>query len=122
MIQIKDPPVIFKEGEVIFRQGDPEGYAYIILSGYVEIRVESANGSAKIATLGPQNLLGEISIIDGGPRSATAVAVNEVTCQKIKKYQMERIFGDDKSVARSLFEIQTQRIRTANTAKANALT
>ena len=62
-------------GSAITREGRHEGYFFVIAEG----RVTIARGAQVINTLGPGDFLGEIALLDGGPRTATATA--ETDCQ-----------------------------------------
>lgn len=69
----------FRRGEVIFHQGDPGDALHIVASGSVKIVLPSAEGEeAIIATVHTGDFFGELALLDGAPRSATAAAV-EVT-------------------------------------------
>lgn len=62
-------------GSVIFREGAKESYMCIVVEGSVSILKDDEYGKPKkITTLGPGNFIGEMSPIDGSPRSATATA------------------------------------------------
>lgn len=66
----------FRRNEVIFHQGDAGDSLHIIASGSVKIVLPSAEGDeAIIATLRPPDFFGELALLDGEPRSATATAV-----------------------------------------------
>ncbi len=66
----------FRRNEVIFHQGDPGDSLHIVAAGAVKIVLPSAEGDeAIIATLRPGDFFGELSLLDGAPRSATAVAL-----------------------------------------------
>ncbi len=66
----------FRRNEVIFHQGDAGDSLHIIASGSVKIVLPSAEGDeAIIATLRPPDFFGELALLDGQPRSATAAAV-----------------------------------------------
>jgi CRP/FNR family transcriptional regulator, cyclic AMP receptor protein len=66
----------FRRNEVIFHQGDPGDALHVITSGAVKILLPSAEGDeAIIATLQPGDFFGELSLLDGRPRSATATTV-----------------------------------------------
>jgi CRP/FNR family cyclic AMP-dependent transcriptional regulator len=69
----------FKRGEVLFHEGDPGSALYIVRSGQVKIVVMADTGDETILiVLGPGECLGELSLVDGAPRSATAVALDRV--------------------------------------------
>jgi CRP-like cAMP-binding protein len=65
----------FKQGDTIFKEGDPASELYVIAGGNVEIR----HGNRLLATLDSHSIFGEMALIDGTPRSATAVAASDVT-------------------------------------------
>ena len=66
----------FRRNEVIFHQGDPGDALHVIIGGAVKILLPSAEGDeAIIATLRPGDFFGELSLLDGRPRSATATTV-----------------------------------------------
>ena len=66
----------FRRGEVIFHSGDPGDGLFIIVSGEVKIALPSETGDeAIIATLHASDVFGELALLDGAPRSATATAL-----------------------------------------------
>jgi CRP/FNR family cyclic AMP-dependent transcriptional regulator len=66
----------FRRNEVIFHQGDPGDALHVITSGAVKILLPSPEGEeAIIATLKEGDFFGELALLDGQPRSATATAV-----------------------------------------------
>ena len=64
-----------REGTAIIQEGRHEGYFFVIVDG----RVRIDRGGRTINTLGPGAFLGEIALLDGGPRTATATA--ETPCR-----------------------------------------
>ena len=63
-------------GSVIFRQGDTGDRLYVISAGKVKLGQHSSDGRENLlAVLGPGEVVGELSLFDPGPRSATATAV-----------------------------------------------
>src|SRR5215469_18486627 len=68
----------FKQGETIFETGDPGAEIYIVRSGRVEIYVENPDGEKVVLAENEHgDVIGELSFLDGGPRTATAVAMED---------------------------------------------
>jgi len=66
----------FDAGQVVLQAGDPARDVFFIASGEVRISIGSSGGHEIILTdLGPDHSFGEISVVDGGPRSAGVVAL-----------------------------------------------
>jgi CRP/FNR family transcriptional regulator, cyclic AMP receptor protein len=73
----------FRRNEVIFHQGDPGDALQVVAAGAVKIVLPSAEGEeAIIATLRPGDFFGELALLDGAPRSATAVALE--SCETLE--------------------------------------
>lgn len=74
----------FRSGEVIFKEWTLGDKMYEIKSGSVGIYVNYGSAEeTKLTELAEGRILGELSVIDLGPRSATAVALSEVTAEEI---------------------------------------
>ncbi|HEV8490575.1 MAG TPA: Crp/Fnr family transcriptional regulator [Candidatus Limnocylindrales bacterium] len=66
----------FRRGEVIFHVGDPGDALFVVVSGAVKITLPSEAGDeAILATLRPGDFFGELALLDGAPRSASAAAL-----------------------------------------------
>lgn len=71
-------PRTYRRDQFLWYQGDPGDHLAVIVDGLVKITVSSDRGDEMVlATLGPDEVLGELSVIDQGPRSASAVAVQQ---------------------------------------------
>lgn len=109
----------FQAGERIFNEGDPSAHCYQVLSGKVEIRlgrkgVASAGRDVPIEVLGPGDVFGEMSIIDEGPRSASAVATEPTRCAVYAADQVLDMLRNDPEEAFELIVTLVQRLRKAN--------
>jgi CRP/FNR family cyclic AMP-dependent transcriptional regulator len=66
----------YRRGEVVFREGDPGDWLFVVASGRVKVVVSSPQGDEMVlAALGPTDTFGELALVDGGARSATVEAV-----------------------------------------------
>jgi CRP-like cAMP-binding protein len=62
----------FPRGAVVFREGETGGPMYVVQRGRVRIAKRTRDGELPLAVLGPGEFFGEMSILSGQPRSATA--------------------------------------------------
>jgi len=70
----------FRRGQIVFTRTDPGDTVIVVVSGRVKVTVRSADGGElTLAIVPPGGLLGELGVVDGGPRSADAETVEE--CQ-----------------------------------------
>ena len=68
----------FRRGQVVFSTGDPGDTLIVVISGRLKVVVRSADGSELTLTIvEPGGMLGELSVADGGPRSADAETLEE---------------------------------------------
>jgi CRP-like cAMP-binding protein len=76
----------FKRGQPLFHQGDPGDSLYVIVEGSVVVVVSSENGDRMVLTrLHAPDVLGEIALLDGGPRSAAAEAAEDTTALMLSR-------------------------------------
>jgi CRP/FNR family transcriptional regulator, cyclic AMP receptor protein len=69
---------IFQTGDTICKQGDRADTMYIICAGQVEVIVHSSNGhSESVVYLGMGQVVGEMTLVDAGRRSATVLAIED---------------------------------------------
>lgn len=98
-----------RKGQIIIREGDVDDYMLFIISGHVEIAKRGREGTLKAMTLvGPGATLGEMSMIDGEPRSAFCIAAEPVTVAVLRRDAMVRILLEDPGVgAKVLLKLVT---------------
>ena len=65
----------YKEGEILFEQGDIGDYIYIIINGSVEVRKQSKGKTTCIAKVSSGDILGEMAVLTEEPRCASGVAM-----------------------------------------------
>ncbi len=103
--------VSFADGGVVFVKGDCGELAYLVRSGEVEIR----GAGHALEVVGPGGLFGEMALIDGGPRSASAVARKATELIVIDRSTFARLASEVPDFAVSVMRLLALRLRTANT-------
>ena len=75
----------YEPGEIIFHRGDQGAHAYFIERGAVDVVIEKDGADFVVAHLGAGEIIGEMSMIDDAPRSATIIATEETECIVIQR-------------------------------------
>lgn len=102
----------FKAGDVILLQGDQGGPAYLIESGRVEIFVEKDNKAIhRVGTRGPGTLIGEMSVVDDGPRTATIRAQTNCKLLEISRDDFHRRLQGSDPVIQIFMQVILTRFR-----------
>jgi len=84
---------IYQKDAVIFREGDPPNYAYIIRSGSVFIAKKNDGDVALLTKLVANQMFGELALFEGKPRSATAIAAEPTELLLITQEQFQEKVG-----------------------------
>jgi CRP-like cAMP-binding protein len=106
------PVRTFKAGEVIFREGDAAEEFFVIKSGQVDIRL----GNRVLHTVPEASIFGEMALIDHAPRSATAVALTDVTLVPVGEKQFLFLVSRTPHFALNVMRTLAQRLRSTNMA------
>ena len=92
-----------EKGKTILREGGDDAHMILIIQGRVGIvKEDNAKVQKAIATLGPGRTFGEMSLIDGEPRSASAVAATDVLLVVLTKNNFVRLSENSPHLALSL--------------------
>ncbi|MEX1173917.1 MAG: Crp/Fnr family transcriptional regulator [Chloroflexota bacterium] len=93
----------FRRGEVIFHIGDPGDALFVILSGDVKISLPSETGEeAILTTLGVGDVFGELALLDGAPRSASATALGPTDVVVLPRDQFRELIATEAGVRDAL--------------------
>ena len=86
----------YNQGAVLFREGDRGDSAYLILEGKVDVAVHSPTGGEDVvvASIGANNIVGEMSLLCEMPRTATVIAAEPLDTLRIKKDQFFQLMRD----------------------------
>lgn len=101
----------FAKGQVIFRQNSAADCAYIIETGEVEILIEAHGVETPLSYLSEGEIFGEMAIVDGKKRSATARALTDCTLTVVHQSQVQERVERADSIVRLLLMILIKRLR-----------
>jgi len=107
---------VYNKSDVIFEQNSRGNEMYIVCSGRVKLYAEPEGGRRTVlAVLKPGEHFGEMALIDGSPRSATAVAMQDNTrLVVLDKGKFLYLVSQQPEFAFAVMETLSQRIREAN--------
>jgi CRP/FNR family cyclic AMP-dependent transcriptional regulator len=108
-------PAAFEAGEVIMAKDDAASWArfYLVLGGTAEVL--TADGQA--ATLGPGDTFGEISVLDGLPRSATVSATSRLEAASLSSENLRELLLEEPTITYQLLVEACRRLRAAESAQ-----
>jgi CRP/FNR family transcriptional regulator, cyclic AMP receptor protein len=102
----------YPKGSIIFQQGDSGTTLYLVEKGEVKLTVTSDSGKeVTLAILGPEAFFGELSLLDGGPRSANAIARVDCMVGTLDRGPLLRFLADHPRATSSLLSVMAGRLR-----------
>src|SRR3954447_26349470 len=113
-------PHKLRDGEALFRAGDIGDGCYRIHSGLVKVMVASQQGEERIISLGPGAIVGELSMIDGRPRSASVVAIADCSLSFVSRAKFQKYTEKHPELTTYLVKTLAGRLREADEALAAA--
>ena len=106
--------VAFDPGKRLFRQGDPGDAAYLIIAGEAEVIAETPAGPLVLATLGTNEIVGEMAILGNVPRAATVRAKDRLITLRISKEPFMRMVREFPSMAVAMMQELAERLAATN--------
>ncbi|MEX0756053.1 MAG: cyclic nucleotide-binding domain-containing protein [Actinomycetota bacterium] len=97
----------YMQGVSIVKQGQAGDGFYVILEGQAKV----TRGSRTVTRLVPGDFFGEISLLDGGKRTASVVSETPMVLLELKQRAFQRLLRDDPEVALKLMEALARRVR-----------
>jgi hypothetical protein len=104
----------YSRGETIFRKGDVGAELYVVLEGEIRIHVDHDGHQVTLARHGPDKVVGEMSVFDDQPRSASAEASQDTTVRVLRRDRMQTIVHEHPEVLLEFVRNLSQRIRVMN--------
>ena len=99
----------FRAGETIVEGGQPGGTFYVILQGAAKV----VRGSRTVDRMEPGDFFGEISLLDGGPRTASVVAETPLVAIRVFRRSFDRLVAQEPAVAADILAVVAGRLRQA---------
>jgi CRP/FNR family transcriptional regulator, cyclic AMP receptor protein len=104
--------VYFKKGEEIIQEGTLSDCAYIIAEGQVEVSKKLPNGDKQIiGVLNKNEIFGEMGLIDGFPRSATVLALEDCTISIINQEAFNNLAQHKPQALMPILKVLAKRLR-----------
>jgi signal transduction histidine kinase len=97
-------------GTVIIEEGTDSVEMYVVVDGELVVTKHTVDKDVELARLGPGEVVGEIALLDGAPRTATVEAVEKSTLIKVPMAAFEDLLKDSR-VVRRMFRTVTMRLR-----------
>jgi CRP/FNR family cyclic AMP-dependent transcriptional regulator len=98
----------YPAGALLFDEGDPPGPTLLVTAGVVEVATAAAG---TIATVSVDGLVGELSAVDGLPRSASARAVTGVEVRAVEPGRFVELLDEDPELCRHVLRLLVSRVR-----------
>ena len=107
----------FKPGDYLMKQGEAGIGLFIILTGKVKVEKTDASGrKVEIAENGPGDIMGEMAVFDGSPRSASVAAVEDTVCLVLASWEFNSFLKAHPEAALEILPIVVKRFRETNDA------
>ena len=105
----------FRNGEVIFHREDPGQVLYVIKEGKVKISLVSPDGQEiSLVVFGKGECFGELTILDGLPRSADTIAMEKVECYTLQRSDFHKAIMNNPKIAIQVMEVLSNRLRSTD--------
>ena len=98
--------------DVVVQLDDPGGELFVIVTGHLKVVSGGADGrDTALAIMGPGEVFGEVSLLDGGPRSATVAALEECELMMIRRDPFLKFLESSPKTAIELLRVLTAKLR-----------
>lgn len=109
-------PAVLETGSVLCREGDASDEAFVVVSGRLDARVQGFGGDMLVSSHGPGSLVGEVTTLVGGRRTATLIASEPTTIHTVDRESLRDVFARlpaGAEVVRATARDRTDRTRAA---------
>ncbi len=114
-LPVRVETVTFAAGTALFHRGDPGDSLYVVKSGEVEIFFKNDTGERLVLEVaGPGDFFGEISLLDAGPRTASALVTKDLEAVVVDREDLEELMRIRPGAAMELLTATGRRLRDTN--------
>ena len=110
----KSDEIRVPKNTVLFRQGDPGDHLFVVAEGRVRLTLGSGADAHAIAEFGPGEFFGELSLLSGAARSATAEAIDDCRLLAIGRDAFAMLVQDDLEIVARMLTAQGRRLSRTN--------
>lgn len=114
VIAMSGDVLTFRAGERLAEKGETGEAAFILLKGEVNILVPSDHGETVVARLGPAELVGEMAVLTGNPRSAAIAAHTDLTVLRLSQDAVLTLLREFPELSIEIIGILARRIEATN--------
>ncbi|MGH4008056.1 MAG: Crp/Fnr family transcriptional regulator [Pseudonocardiaceae bacterium] len=102
----------YAPGQTICQQGDPGDHLYAVMEGLVKVVFTSGRGDEIVLNLlGPQEIFGELALLDGSPRSASVVALKSTSVFVLPRRQLLELMNFNPGLADEFLKLIGKLVR-----------
>jgi CRP-like cAMP-binding protein len=104
----------YLSGDIIFRQGDKASGLYLVMAGTARVTTTASNGDTLLTVVKANEVLGEMGVLDGEPRSGTATAASMCVAYVLPTEPVLDLLERSTLVCMRLLALLTRRLRATN--------
>lgn len=93
----------FAEGAILFREGDPADAVTLVLTGEAEVSVDRHGKPLKLDTIGPGRMVGELAVLGGTRRVASARATRPMAVLQWTEAEFRQLIAHDGDLSQRIF-------------------
>jgi signal transduction histidine kinase len=103
-------------GDVVMEEGTPGDGLYIVVSGTLEVTIREGRGEVVLGTRGPGEFLGEMSLLEQVPRTATVRALDPADLVVVQPLDFQALLASSPRAAASILRVMARRLRSTEAA------
>jgi signal transduction histidine kinase len=105
--------VAAREGEVLMREGEPGEALFIIIEGEVEVTKRTGNSDVLLAVRGTNEIMGEMSLLENRPRTATVRVTRRSELLKISRKTFDELLSHNPAASLTMLRTVSSRLRNS---------